>query len=168
MKTYRKLWLVLCVPLATVGASVAVTMSPVAVTFLFICFGALGMLLTLGFVTEYWERSSGGRMRLFACGARSAEERPAPSSASIASSPGCLRARRLGLGQLAVRRAGLWSLAGCCSTVQVRGDVGARVCLRTSALRFRPQIDLSKLTDEQLCYRWRVSYLTLLHSSAAR
>ena len=69
MTLYTRLWQVVCVPLAAVGASLAFVKSPVAVTFLFTYFGALGMLLTLGFAAEYWECSSGRRRRLLACGA---------------------------------------------------------------------------------------------------
>ena len=137
MTIYRRSWQVLCVPLATVGASVAFVKSPVAVTFMFIYFGALGMLLTLGFVAEYWECSSGGRMRLLACGAVVGGG-SACSFIGFASllGPACLPARRLGLVQFAVRREDLSSLAGCCSTDQVLGEVGACVRLCTPALRF--------------------------------
>ena len=169
MKTYRKLWLVLCVPLATVGASVAVVKSPVAVTFLFICFGALGMLLTLGFVAEYWERSSGGRMRLLACGA-AVGGGAACSFIGFASllGPGVfvLAVLVLASSPFAVRAYGRWlgvaQRSRCVETL-------ARACAYAHPHYVsRPQMDLSTLTDEQLCYRWRVSYLTLLHSSAGQ
>ena len=46
MKTYRVLWLSVCVPMGVIGAAVAVVLSPVAMVFLFLVFGAVGSLLT--------------------------------------------------------------------------------------------------------------------------
>jgi len=46
----------------------------------------------------------------------------------------------------------------------LKSRVRERAHARSDCLS-RPQMDLSTVTDEQLCYRWRVSYLALLDSS---
>ena len=51
METYRVLWLSVCVPLGVIGAAVALAISPAAVAFLFIVFGAVGSLLTMSLVS---------------------------------------------------------------------------------------------------------------------
>jgi hypothetical protein len=169
MKVYRRLWLVVCVPLSAVGASIAFAKSPVAVTFLFIYFGALGMLMTLGFVAEYWELDSGGRMRLLAGGAVVGGS-AACSFIGFASllGPGVflLAVLVLATSPYAVRTYRRWlgvaQQTKCLETL-------ARACAYAHPHYVsRPEIDLSTLTDEQLCYRWRVSYLALLHSSAGQ
>jgi hypothetical protein len=169
MKIYMRLWLVACVPLAAVGASVAFVISPVAVTLLFIYFGVVGMLMTLGFVAEYWERSSDGRMRLLAGGAVVGGGAACSfigfasllgagvfllAVLVLASSPYAVRTSRRWLGVVQRSRC-MERLAHACAYAHPHYVA-------------RPPMDLSTLTDEQLCYRWRVSYLALLHSSAGQ
>jgi hypothetical protein len=64
MNTYRSLWLGLCVPLAAVGAAVALMRSPVPVALLFLVFGAVGGLLTMSSVDGFWEHATRGRLLL--------------------------------------------------------------------------------------------------------
>jgi hypothetical protein len=168
MKLYMRLWLVVCVPLAAVGASLAFVSAPVPVTFLFIYFGAMGMLLTPGFVAEYWESSSGDRMRLLACGAVVGGS-AACSFIGFASLVGLsvflLVLLVLASSPYAVRRYVRWLGAAAWSA-----SVGTlpRVCARARPrYASRPKLDLSTLTDEQLCQLWRASYMALVHSSAS-
>ncbi len=168
MRLYTRLWLFVCVPLAAVGASLAFVKFPVAVTFLFIYFGALGMLLTLGFVAEYWECSSHGRMRLLACGAVVGGS-VACSFIGLAS---VLGPRVFLLGVLvlagspyAMRRYRRWlGVARQTGCLRSLARAGARARPHYAS---RPQPDLSTLTDEQLCQLWRASYLALLNPSAS-
>lgn len=166
MKIYRPLWLVVCVLLAAVGAIVAFVASPIAVTCLFIYFAAFGTLLTVGFVAEYWERSSRGRMRLLVCGAVVGGSAgcafigfaslvgPAaflPAAVVLASSPYVMRRYRRWLG---VARRPRYS--------ETMGRTSASARPHNAS---RSQGDLTTLTDEQLCQLWRASYLALLHSA---
>jgi hypothetical protein len=136
-------------------------------TFLFIYFGAVGMLLTLGLVAEYWECSSPGRLRLLVGGA------------VVGGSVGCSVigfASLLGLGVfvLAVsvlasspylmRRYRRWlRVARPSACLQRLARAGARL---RPHYAYPPRPDLSTLTDEQLCQLWRASYLALLNPSA--
>jgi hypothetical protein len=169
MRLYTKLWLVVCVPLAAVGASLAFVQSPAAVTFLFIYFGAIGMLLTLGFVAEYWECSSQGRMRLLACGAVAGGS-VACSFIGLASVLGprvfLLAVLLLAGSPYAMRRYRRWlGVARRSRCLRSLARAGARVRPHYAS---RPQPDLSTLTDEQLCQLWRASYLALLHSAGGQ
>jgi hypothetical protein len=169
MKLYSRLWLVVSGPLAAVGASLAFANSPMAVTFLFTYFGALGMLLTLGFVAEYWECSSRGRMRLLACGAV-VGGLAACSFIGFASllGPGVLllAATVLATSPYAMRRhPRLLTVARRSGRLERL----ARVCARARPhYAFQLKLDLSTLTDQQLCQLWRASYVALLHSPADR
>lgn len=169
MKIYRSLWLAVCVPLTPVGAGVAFVHAPVASTFLFIYFGAIGMLLTPVLVAEYWERSSGGRMRLLGCGAVVGATAVCSfigfaflvgayvlllAVFVFTSSPYAMRRHRGWLG-VARRSRCLQGLGRACARARPHHAS-------------RPTLDLSTLTDEQLCYRWRVSYLALMQPSAGQ
>ena len=80
METYRFWWLSICVLLGVIGTTVALAVSPAAVSFLFVVSGAIGSLLTLCLVSGYWELGAGGRLRLLAGGGWSQEPASAPSS----------------------------------------------------------------------------------------
>jgi hypothetical protein len=167
MRLYTRLWQGLCVLLAAVGASVAFVQSPVAMTFVFIYFGIFGMLLTPGFVGEYWELSRGGRMRLLAGGAVVGGSAACSfvgfasllglgvfllTVEVVATSPYAVVTLRRGLG--AARRSRCWeAFAHACAFAHPH-------------YVSRPQNDLSTLTDQQLCQLWRASYLALLHAPA--
>ena len=169
MKLYRRSWLVVCVPLVAVGASLTLVKSPVAVTFLFSCFGVLGMLLTLVFVAEFWECPWRGRMRLLARGAVVAGL-AACSFMGFASllGPGVfvLAATVMATSPYAMRRPHRWLGAGRWPRHLARL---ARGCARARPHKgVRPELDLSTLTDEQLCQLWRASYVALLNSPSDR
>ena len=152
MRLYTRLWLVVCVPLAAIGACLALVKSPVAVTFLFICFGAIGMLLTLGLVAQHWECSSPGRMRLLAFGA------------AVGGGVGC---SFIGIASVLGPRVfplAVLILAGSPYAMRRVARAAARARPHDAS---RPQPDLSTLTDEQLCQLWRASYLALLNPSAS-
>jgi hypothetical protein len=169
MTVYRKLWLVVCAPLAAVGTTVAFEISPIAMTSLFIYFGALGMLLTLNFEAAYWERSSGGQMRLLGRGAMAGGSAacsfigfasltgPAAFLLAVlvlASSPYAVRTYRRWLD--VVQRSRSWETL-------THADANAHPHYVS-----RTQMNLNRLTDQQLCQLWRASYLALLHPSAGQ
>lgn len=163
MKIYTKLWRATCVPLAAVGSSVALLMSPLTVTLLFIFFGALGMLLTRVFVAEYREHPSGGRIRILACGA------------GVVGSAVC---SFIGFASLLGPAVFLLAALVMASSPYVVKTCGHRLAVarwlrvwrrcraRANARPHNPspaEQDLSALTNEQLCELWRASYLALMH-----
>jgi len=167
MKLYGKVWRVANVSLAAVGTSIAFAESFAAVTALFIYFGALGMLLTLGFVAEYWERSSGGRRRLLAGGAMVG----AGAACSFIGFASLLGPGVLVLAFL-VLATSPYALRTCRRWLQVVqrsrcAEAFTRACAQVHPHHgSRSQLDLSTLTDEQLCQLWRASYLALMQASA--
>jgi hypothetical protein len=166
MKLYGKVWRVANVSLAAVGTSIAFAESFAAFTALFVYFGALGMLLTLGFVAEYWERSSGGRRRLLAGGAMVGAG-AACSFIGFASllGPGVLPLTFL------VLASSPYALRTCHRWLRVVqrskcAEAFAHACAYVHPHYVsRRQRDVSTLTDEQLCQRWRASYLALMQAS---
>lgn len=162
MEIYRVLWLSVCVPLGAIGAAMGLVVSPAAVVFLFIVVGAVGSLLTLCLSDAYWERSTGGRLRLLAGGALVAGTGVGAfvGYASLLG-PGVaflLAAAVLAGSPYAVKAAGRWVRSlRTPSTAQL--DAVARAFAYASP-EFAPYRtpELRDLTDEQLCKRWRASY----------
>lgn len=169
MNAYKKSWLVVCALLAVLGASVAFVRSPLSLAVLFMLCGALGVLLTLGFVVEHGERASRGRIRpalgggLVGGGAAASFIGFASllgpgvlllAVAISASSPYAVRTYR--------RHLGVASWSACWATL-------AGLCVyplpRDTS---RPRMALSALTDDQLCRRWRASYVALMRPSAGQ
>ena len=157
MTLYTRLWQVVCVPLAAVGASLAFVKSPVAVTFLFTYFGALGMLLTLGFAGRVLGVLFGTSEAPLACGA------------VVGGSVGCFiigLASVLGPGEFLLA---VLVLAGSPYAMRSHSRPGvarrsrcrpgpwraeAPASVRTSPLG---PSGSSTLTDEQLCRLWRAA-----------
>jgi hypothetical protein len=161
MKTYRVLWLSLCVPLGAIGAAVGVIVSPAAVAFSFILVGSLGALLTFCFVDAYWERGPAGRLGLLVVGAMVAGTFVGAfvGYASLLG-PGVLLLATVVLAgsPYAVKACGRWLRSlRTPSTAQL--DAVARAFAYASP-EFAPYRtpELRYLTDEQLCKRWRTSY----------
>jgi hypothetical protein len=158
METYRVLWLSACVPLGAIGAAVGLVISPAAVTFLFIVAGSVGSLLTLCLFDTYWERGTGGRLRLLAGGALVVGTSVGAfvGYASLLG-PGVLllAAAVLAGSPYAVRASSRWFRAvRTPSAAQL--DALARSFDYANPESAHPQ--LRDLTDEQLCKRWRASY----------
>lgn len=160
MKTYRVLWLRVCVPLGATGAAVGIVNSPDALASMFILFGAVGSLLTLCLVDDFWRRSTGGRMRLLAVGALAA-------GTGVSASFGY--ASLVGLWVLPVAAAILASSPSavkacgrCFRSVRnpptTQSGALARAYANPESTRFRTPPELRELTVEHLCQRWRASY----------
>lgn len=163
MTTYRTVWRGICLPLGMIGTAVALTVSPAAVVFLLVVSGAVGSLLTMCLVSEYWELRARGRVRLLAIGALVA-------GTSVGAFVGY--ASLVGLGVLLLAAA---VLAG--SPYAVKTSRGWLRSVRTPSsaqldavarafayanpdyVQFR-QPALCDLSDEQLCRRWRASCKT--------
>jgi hypothetical protein len=163
MTTYRTLWRRICVPLGVTGTAVALTVSPAAVAFLFVASGAVGSLLTMCLVCEYWELRARGRLRLLAIGALVAGISVGAfvGYASLLG-PGVLllAAAVLGGSPYAVKTARGW-LRSVRTPSAAQLDAVARALAYTSpeSVQFRPP-ELHNLTDEQLCRRWRAGCKT--------
>ena len=162
MKTYRVLWLSVCVPLGVIGAAVGLVISPAAVAFLFIVVGVVGSLLTFCLVDAYWERGTGGRLRLLAGGALVAGTGVGAFVGYAALlGPGVLllAAAVLAGSPYAVHAAGRWFRSvRTPSTAQLDALARAFAYANPDSTQFRPPPELRELTDEQLCRRWRASY----------
>lgn len=161
METYRVWWLSICVLLGVIGTTVALAVSPAAVSFLFVVSGAIGSLLTMCLVSGYWELGAGGRLRLLAGGALVAG---AGVSAFLGFAsllgPGVLllAAMVLAGSPYAVKVAGRWLRSvRTPSTAQLDAVTRAFAYASPEFAQFRAP-ELRDLTDEQLCKRWRASY----------
>jgi hypothetical protein len=147
--------------LGAIGAAVAVVNSPAAVAFLFVVSGAVGSLLTVCFVSGYWEQGTGGRLRLLAGGALVAGTGVGAfvGYASLLG-PGVflLAAVVLAGSPYAVKAAGRW-LRSVRTPWAAQLDAVARAFAYVSpeSAHFRAP-ELRDFTDEQLCKRWRTSY----------
>jgi hypothetical protein len=163
MATYRVLWLTICVPLGVMGAAVAVLNSPAAVVFLFIVSGAVGSLLSIFLVGDYWDASGMGRFRILVGGALVAGTGAAAciGYASLLG-PGTLllTAGVLGGSPYAVNVCGRWLRSVPTPTsAQLDAVVRGFAYASPDHGRFgRPEP--RDLTDEQLCSRWRTIYRT--------
>ncbi len=162
MEIYRVLWLSVCVPLGAIGAAVGLVVSPAAVVFLFIVSGIVGSLLTFCLVDAFWERGTGGRLRLLAGGAL-VPGTGAGAFVGYASllGPGVLLLAAVVLAgsPYAVKASGHWFRSvRTPSAAQLEALARAFDYANPESIRFRPPLELGELTDEQLCRRWRVSY----------
>jgi hypothetical protein len=160
MEIYRVLWLSVCVPLGAIGAAVGLVVSPAAVVFLFVVSGAIGSLLTMCLVTEYWELGTGGRLRNLAGGALVGGT-GGGAFVGIASllGPGVLLLAAVVLAgsPYAVKVSGRWLRSlRTPSTAQL--DAVARAFAYASPEYAQFRAPVRDLTDEQLCKRWRASY----------
>jgi hypothetical protein len=160
METYRVVWLSICVPLSVIGTTVALAVSPAAVSFLFVVSGAVGSLLTMFLVSEYWERGMGGRLRLSAVGALVAGTGVGAfvGYASLLG-PGVLLLAAVVLAgsPYVVKATGQLRSVRTPSTAQLDAVARAFAYASPESAQFRVP-GLRELTDEQLCKRWRASY----------
>jgi hypothetical protein len=170
MTAYRTLWLCICVLFGVIGAAIAVATSPAAVAFSFVVFGVVGSLLTMFFVSGFWGRATGGRLRLLAGGALVAGTGVGAfiGYASLLG-PGVLllAAAVLASSPYAVETSRRW-LRSVRTPSAAQLDAVARAFAYASpeAARLRAP-ELGDLTDEQLCKRWRSSYRTSQRRSSA-
>jgi hypothetical protein len=162
METYRVLWLSVCVPLGVIGAAVGLVISPGTVASLFIAFAVVGSIMTLFLVEAYWERGTGGRLRLLAGGALVAGTSVgAFVGYAFLLGPGALllAAAVLAGSPSAVRAGSRWVRSvRTPSAAQLDALARAFDYANPESSRFRPPPELRELTDEQLCRRWRASY----------
>ena len=163
MTAYRTAWRRICLPLGVIGTAVALTVSPAAVAFLFVVSSAIGSLLTMCLVSQYWELRARGRLRLLAIGGLVAGISVGAfvGYASLLG-PGVLLlvAAVLGASPYAVRTVRGW-LRSVRTPSAAQLDAVARAFAYASpeSVQFRPP-ELHNLTDEQLCRRWRASCKT--------
>jgi hypothetical protein len=161
MKTYRMLWLSLCVPVGAIGAAVGVIVSPGAVAFSLILVGSVGALLTFCLVDAYWERGPAGRLGLLVVGAMVAGTGVAAfvGYASLLG-PGVLLLATVVLAgsPYAVKAYGRWFRSvRTPSTAQLDAVARAFAYASPELVQLRAP-GLRDLTDEQLCKHWRTSY----------
>ena len=161
MKTYRALWLIVCIPLGVIGAAVGVIVSPAAVASLFIVVGFVGALPTFCLVDAYWKRGRVGRLRLLAGGALVAGTGVGAfvGYASLLG-PGVLLLATLVLAgsPYAAQACGRWFRSlRTPSTAQLDAVAQALAYASPEFVQFLAP-GLRDLTDQQLCKRWRTSY----------
>jgi hypothetical protein len=156
MTVYRDLWSAVCVPVALLGLTVALLLSPVALASVFVAFAIIGTVRTLrGFTSA--DRPSGDRTG-----------RTLRGALLWGGTAGAL------VGHTVLLGAGVLLLVGlvlASSPYCVRGFrrwLGSGLASRSSEkLRFEPSVDLGGLTDQQLCRAWSTSYGALHRQSSA-
>ena len=170
MAALRILWVSVCVPVGVIGTVVAVVRSPAAMAFLFVVFGIVGSMLTLCLVGSFWERGTGGKLRLLAVGGLVAGTSVGAfiGYASLLG-PGVLllAAAVLAGSPYVVKACGRWlSSVRTPSAAQLDAVARALAYASPESVRFQPPPELRELTDEQLCKRWRASYKTSRRQSS--
>jgi hypothetical protein len=163
MKTYRVVWLSVCVLIGVIGAAVAAVLSPVAMVFLFLVFGAVGSLLAFGLVDAYVERGTASVLRLLAGGwlAAGIGVGAFVGYASLLG-PGVLllAAAVLAGSPSAVKASGRWFRSvRAPSTAQLDSLARAFAYANPESTQI-PAPELRDLTDQPLRERWRPSYRT--------
>jgi hypothetical protein len=132
------------------------------VAVLFIVVGVVGSLLTFCLVDSYWERGTGGRLRLLAGGALVAGTGVGAFVGYAALlGPGVLllAAAVLASSPSAVHASGRWFRSvRTPSAAQLDALARAFAYTNPDSTQFRPSPELRELTDEQLCRRWRASF----------
>ncbi len=160
MTTYRALWHGSCMVLGVIGAAAAVMVSPAGVAMLFVVLGAVGSLLTMCLVSEFWEVRARGRLRLLALGW------------AVAGTGGAAF-----IGYASFLGPGVLLLAGAVLGGSPKAVEAVSRRLRSMRTPTADQLDavarafayanpeyiqygrpgLRDLTDEQLCRRWRAT-----------
>jgi hypothetical protein len=166
VEVYRILWLSMCVALGAIGTAAALVRAPAAVAFLLVVVGVVDCLLTVWLASGFWERRTGGRLRMLALNALIAGTTIGAllgymsllgwgvlllAAAVLAGSPPALHASTRCL--RSVRRPSAAQLDAVASSLAFASPES----IYFRPLRFRPVGGLHELTDEQLCKRWRAS-----------
>jgi hypothetical protein len=165
VKAYRVGWMVVCTVLCVVGVCVVFVLSPASLLFLFLSFAIVGPILTPAVTGDVWDRPPGERTGVLVTGA--------VVSGTVAGAVVGL-AVILGVGVLPLV---LVAVASSPYAVNVyrRWVVSAptpppeRPVTPAPTRPSRPPehpgdqlaAELRRLTDEQLCQRWRTSYPAL-------
>jgi hypothetical protein len=171
MKVYQTVWLVLSIPLALVGMSLALVLSPTGLAALFIAFAVVGAILLPCAVSEFGERPPRDRVRLAVGGALIGGTTAGAFAGFVVllgAGAFLLAVLVLGSSPSAVRAYSRWlRSAPTPSTAQL--DAWARALAYTSPdyAPFQPPSELDELTDEQLCQAWRASYMSLQQQPSA-
>jgi hypothetical protein len=163
MEPYRVVWLSVCVLMGVIGAAVAVVLSPVAMAFLFLVFGAVGSLLAFCLVDAYWECGTVGRLRLLAGGwlAAGIGVGAFVGLASLLGPGVLLLAAAVSAGSPSAVKASRRWFRSVRTPSTAHPDAVARAFAYASPESGRiPAPQLRDLTDQPLRKRWRPSYRT--------
>ena len=164
MTAYRVVWMVLCAALAVVGTIEVFVLSPATLLVLFLVFAFVGPILTPVVVGEFWDRSARERRGLLVTGAIvSGTAAGAVAGLGAILGPGVVPLVFVGMASspYAVNVYRRWVVPAP-PAPPVRSDTPGPASSPTSELGpVDPLSELDRLTDEELCRRWRASYLTL-------
>jgi hypothetical protein len=173
MNAYRAVWTTVWGVLALVGAGATLVLSPGALVFLFVTFAVSGALMTPAVVSDYVQRPLRERRRLTTTGAMvGGTTVSAFVGHAVVLGAGVFALCLLALASSppAVSAYGRW-LRAAPTPSQAQLDAMARGLAYASPdyVPIQPIPELRLLTDEQLCRRWRSSYVALQSAvSAAR
>ena len=172
MKTYRVVWLVVWVVVAALGAAVALILSAVALAVLFLIFAVLGGMLPLSLVRDYDDRSVPDRLRLIGTGAlMGGTTAGAVVGFALLLGEGVLLLVLFLLisSPYAMTAYGRWlSSASKQSAAQLGALVRALAYTSPAYLPVPPPSDVGMLTDDELCQKWRASFLALQAQTSSR
>jgi len=165
MNAYRAVWTTVCAVLALIGLGVTLVLSPGALMFLFVAFAVGGAMMTSAFVSDYVQRPLRERRRLTASGGL-------VGGTTVSAFVGFAVILGAGVFVLcllvlisspyAVAAYGRW-LRSAPTPSSAQLDTLARGLAYASPdyVPIQPLPELRLLTDEQLCRRWRSSYVAL-------
>lgn len=164
MTAYRVVWMVLCAVLAVIGTIEVFVLSPATLLILFLVFAFAGPILTPVVVGEFWDRSARERRGLLVTGAMvSGTAAGAVAGLGVILGPAVVPLVFVGMASspYAVNVYRRWVVPAPPS-LPVRPDTPGPASSPTSEPGpAGPLSELDRLTDEELCRRWRASYLTL-------
>jgi hypothetical protein len=171
MTAYRVGWMVVCAALCVLGVGVVFVLSPAGLLFLFVSFAIVGPVLTPAVAGDFWDRPPGERTGLLVTGA--------VVSGTVAGAVVGL-AVILGVGVLPLVLVAVASspyVVNACRRWVVSAPTPPPERLVTPAPTgpssppeqppAQLAAELRRLTDEQLCQRWRASYLALQVGTSA-
>lgn len=157
MTVYRDLWSAVCVPVALLGLTVALLLSPGALAIVFVAFAIIGAAKTLRGVTESADHPSGDRAG-----------RTLRGALLWGAAAGPLVGHTVLLGPGVLLLVGLVLASSPYCVRGFRRWLGSGLASGSSAkLRSEPSVDLGGLTDQQLCRAWSTSYGALHRQSSA-
>jgi hypothetical protein len=165
MKTYGVLWLVVSIPLAMVGMSLALVLSPAGLGAVFIAFAATGAALMKCAVREFKKRPRQERARLALRGALIGGTTAGAFvgfAVLLGANVFLLAVLVLGSSPFAVGAYARWLRSATTpSAAQLDALARALAYAGPNYVPFVPSSELDAFTDEQLCQAWRASYLAL-------
>ena len=165
MKAYRVGWMVVCTALIVVGVGAVFILSSAMLLFLFLAFATVGPILTPAVVRDFWDRPPRERTGVLVTGAVvSGTVAGAVAGLGVILGPGVVPLVLVGMvsSPYAVNTYRRWVVSVPSPPPERLATPAPAVTgVRPEHSPAQPLFELRRLTDKELCRRWRASYLAL-------